>query len=596
MQRTQLPLRSYWTLLVDYLRPQRSRVVTLAILIVVHIGVQLANPQIMRSFIDTVVSGRGDAPRRLTVAALAYLGFAIGGQALSMATTYLSEQVAWTATNALRRDLTKHCLKLDMSFHKAHTPGELVERIDGDVTTLANFFSQMAIRLLSNGLLAVGILIALFLEDARVGLVGVAYAGLIATAVRAVQRVVVTAWGQSRQAAGALFGFMGERLFATEDIRANGGEPHVMARLYDLMRTVFHAWRKARLVQGLSRAIGSAAYLATVVATLAIGAVLFANGEMSIGTVYLLIHYLARLRAPLDQIRHQMGNLQQASASIERIEALFHTQSRTVDAQLRSRRAMLSAGALRVAFANVTFQYQDGLGDHEPESVLDGISFVLEPGQVLGLLGRTGSGKTTLTRLLFRLYDPTAGAISLGGADLVDLRLSDLRRRVGLVTQDVQLFRGTVRDNVSLFGRNVADQTIVDAFRELGLWEWYQLLSDGLDTELLAGSKSLSAGEAQLLAFTRVYLKDPGLVVLDEASSRLDPATEGLLERAVDCLLRRRTAIVIAHRLPTVERADEIMVLERGRIQEHGTREDLASDPASRFHSLLQTGRGEVLA
>lgn len=313
---------------------------------------------------------------------------------------------------------------------------------------------------------------------------------------------------------------------------------------------------------------------------------------MTIGTVYLLIHYLARLRAPLDQIRHQMDDLMQASASIERVEALLHTRSRLVE----NPQATLSAGALRVAFEDVSFRYEDGAGSDGRESVLEGISFVLEPGKVLGLLGRTGSGKTTLTRLLFRLYDPTAGAIHLGDVDLGAARLSDLRRRVGLVTQDVQLFRGSVRDNVSLFSRQVPDGLILNAFRELGLWEWYQSLPDGLDTELRTGSQGLSAGEAQLLAFARVYLKDPGLVVLDEASSRLDPATEQLLERAIDRLLQERTAIVIAHRLSTVGRADEIMVLEEGRMGEHGGREALAGDPSSRFYSLLQTGLGEVLA
>ena len=261
--------------------------------------------------------------------------------------------------------------------------------------------------------------------------------------------------------------------------------------------------------------------------------------------------------------------------------------------------ARLPEGPLRVTFDGVTFRYRDEQpGAEERGSVLDDLSFVLEPGKVLGLLGRTGSGKTTLTRLLFRLYDPVAGTIRLGDVPLGDAGLSDLRQRVGLVTQDVQLFRGTVRDNVRLFGEHVSDARILDAFRELGLREWLRSLPDGLDTALLSGSKSLSAGEAQLLAFTRVYLKNPGVVILDEASSRLDPATEQLLERAVDRLLHapRRTAIIIAHRLLTVGRADEIMVLKDGRIHEYGAREALAGDPSSHFNRLLQTGRGEVLA
>lgn len=219
----------------------------------------------------------------------------------------------------------------------------------------------------------------------------------------------------------------------------------------------------------------------------------------------------------------------------------------------------------------------------------------MEPGRVLGLLGRTGSGKTTLTRLLLRLYDPQAGTIRLGGEDLRRVGLRDLRRHVGMVTQEVQLFQATLRENLTLFNPHIPDGKILDVLDDLGLGEWCRALPEGLDTRLAADGAGLSAGQAQLLAFTRVYLKDPGLVILDEASSRLDPATEQLLERAVDRLLLGRTGLVIAHRLGTVQRADEIMILEDGCMVELGQRERLARDPASRFYHLLQTGLEEVL-
>jgi ABC-type multidrug transport system fused ATPase/permease subunit len=228
--------------------------------------------------------------------------------------------------------------------------------------------------------------------------------------------------------------------------------------------------------------------------------------------------------------------------------------------------------------------------------VLDDISFDLEPGKVLGLLGRTGSGKTTLSRLLFRLYDPSVGAIHLGGVDVREVGLSDLRQRVGMVTQDVQLFGASVRDNLTFFSARFSDEQLWSVLRELGLWDWVQALPDGMDTKLGPGGKGLSAGEAQMLAFARVFLKDPGLVILDEASSRIDPATERLLERAIDRLLEGRTAVIIAHRLATVQRADEIVILEGGSVCEHGSRRVLANDPSSRFYGLLQTGLAEVLA
>jgi ATP-binding cassette subfamily B protein len=252
----------------------------------------------------------------------------------------------------------------------------------------------------------------------------------------------------------------------------------------------------------------------------------------------------------------------------------------------------IPGGALGLEFDDVSFAYDDD-GDDAP--VLRDLSFRLERGRVLGLLGRTGSGKTTLSRLLFRFYDPTSGAIRLGGADTRAARLAELRRRVAIVTQDVQLFSASVRDNLTFFDRSVPDARILTVIHELGLDAWYHQLPAGLDTRLGSGGAGLSAGEAQLLAFVRVFLRDPGLIVLDEASSRLDPATERLIERAVDSLLRDRTGVIIAHRLGTVQRADEILVLEEGQVREHGERQALARDPSSRFSELLRTGLEEAL-
>jgi len=242
----------------------------------------------------------------------------------------------------------------------------------------------------------------------------------------------------------------------------------------------------------------------------------------------------------------------------------------------------------------------DAPGEEEKTLVLHDLSFHLEPGAILGLLGRTGSGKTTLTRLLFRLYDTEQGEIRLGTngatANIQDLALVDLRHRIGMVTQNIQLFHATVRDNLTFFDPTLSDAQILAVIQDLELGEWLASLPDGLDTVLESGGSGLSASEQQLLAFARIFLQDPGLVILDEASSRLDPATEHLIERAVDRLVQNRTAIIVAHRLGTVERADQILILHEGRVQEIGERIELASDPNSRFYSLLQTGLEEVLA
>jgi len=584
-------------LLVAYLGPQRPRVLVLAALLLSSIGLELANPQVVRFFIDT--AQKGGPVGALTIAAVAFLTIALVQQLVALGATYVGEIVGWEATNRLRTDLLRHCLTLDLPFHKSHTPGELIERIDGDVTLLANFFSQFTINILGNALLAAGILVILALTNPWLGLGLAVYCLATFVALRALQRCAVRRHAVDRQASADQYGAIEERLVGTEDIRGVGAESYVLQRLLGIMRRRLSTNRGAKLAGNLSFFATNFLYVMAYAIGLALGAFLFERHQITLGTAYLIVFYIGMLAAPLDKIRLQVQDLQQASAGIGRIDTLLHTETTLPQGGTET----LPTGPLAVHFDDVTFSYEDG------ESVFNHLSFSLEPGETLGLLGRTGSGKTTLTRLVARLYDPTGGCICLDGVDLRDLAADTLRHRVGMVTQDVQLFRGTVRDNLTFFRprhpeghpsgqspRGTRDADILAICRELDLWEWYRNLPNGLDTVLGPGGAGLSAGESQLLAFVRVFLRDPGLVILDEATSRLDPATERYAERAVDRLLAGRTGIIVAHRLRTVARVDRITILKDGRITEQGRRVDLVQDPASRFSALLRAGLEEALA
>jgi len=606
-----IPLRQYWNLLLKYLRPQSARVAGLAGLLFGGIGLQLANPLLMRDFLDTAQTG-GPADTLLRLAGL-FTAIALIQQVVAVLATYVSENVAWSATNELRADLAGHCLRLDMSFHNARTPGELIERIDGDVTTLANFFSQFVIQVFGNAVLMLGILALLFREDWRVGAV---LSGFVLAALFVLGRlrdIAVPQWKAERQASAELFGFLEERLAGTEDIRANGGQAYTMRHFYRLMRELMSRSLKAGLMVNIMLNSLFLFFALGTAAAFGVGAYLFQREIVTIGAVYIIFHYTRMLERPINQIVHQLGDLQKAGAGIVRIRELLDVQSRISEGAGGRHGSAGGKGAKSapgVVFQSVSFGYETNHQAHSTngrtgqplkEPVLCDLTFRLAPGAVLGLLGRTGSGKTTLTRLLFRLYDPDQGAICLSqdGAPPVDLRelpLQALRRRVGMVTQNIQLFHASVRDNLTFFDDATPDDKILAVLNELGLGEWCAALPNGLDTELESGGGGLSAGQAQLLAFARIFLQDPGLVILDEASSRLDPATENLIERAVDRLVRDRTAIVIAHRLATVQRADEIMILEDGRVIEHGPRLALAADPDSHFAQLLRTGLEEVLA
>jgi ATP-binding cassette subfamily B protein len=572
------------SLLLTYLKPHWRRALVLAGLLLAGIALQLINPFILRRFIDTAKMGGPE--QALTTMALLFVAVVCTQQVVSALQVYLGEDVGWKTTNLLRNDLFLHSLRLDLSFHKAHPPGEMIERIDGDVSTLSNFFSQFVIRVLGNGLLVIAILVIVFREDWRVGLTLVGYTLAVLAVLQRIHRTAVPYFMRFRQAAAELAGFWEERLSMIEDLRPNDGTSYVMNRYHELMRRVFKASLKSGLTGGFFRSSWETLFAISMGLIFALGAYLLNRGEMTIGTVYLIFYLLGLLSWNLQAITAQLQDLQRASACIQRVKELRQTKN-----QITSNGGVqhLPSGPLSVELRRVFFGYE------QEDSILRDLSLRIEPGRVLGLLGRTGSGKTTLIRLLFRFYDPEAGEVLLGDLDIRRTSLPELRRRIGLVTQDVQLFRGTVRQNVTLFDPSISDRHITHAIQELGLGEWLASLPRGLDTELPSGGAGLSAGECQLLAFVRAFLNAPDLVVLDEACSRLDPATEYLIDAAVERLLHNRTAVIIAHRPATVRRAHEILILEDGRIREYGERVQLQSDQGSSYHRLLRTGLEEVL-
>jgi ABC-type multidrug transport system fused ATPase/permease subunit len=304
------------------------------------------------------------------------------------------------------------------------------------------------------------------------------------------------------------------------------------------------------------------------------------NGTIEVGTAFLILQYVQLVRRPIEQMTQELQELQKAAGGIVRIDHLRRLESSIGDGT-----EVLPEGPLAISFQDVYFSYED-------RGVLEGVSFTLGPGRSLGLLGRTGGGKTTITRLIARLYDPDRGVVTVGGHDLRRVRSSSLRASVGVVTQDVQLFEATIKENLTFFGER-SEEEIYAVLDSVGLGDWIRNL--GLGTELGPGGQGLSAGEQQLLAFARVFLQDPGIVILDEPSSRLDPVTETLLATATERLYAGRTVVTIAHRLETVRLADEIMVVDHGRVVEHGARQDLAADPGTRYAALLAAGRGDIL-
>ncbi len=623
--------REYVRFLNRYLRPRLHLAAVLGVILLVNISMQIANPQIMRTFLDNAMAG--GAMSLLKKLAFIFIAIAVIQQLIGVLATYVTENLGWATTNHLRLDMARFCLGLDMSFHTAHTPGEMIERIDGDVMALSNFFSQFILQVFGNMLLVIGVLIVLTIENWQVGLSLGLFVFITIAILFRMANIAVSSWEKERAASASLYGFLEERLSGTEDIRSSNAMNYVLDRFYRLTRDLFQKTLRAGFRWSLWMNTTWVLFAVGNAVALLVGAYLYKTNVITLGTVFMIVYYSNMINWPLERITQQFQDLQRAGASLVRIMGIQSIQGKIKgedDFHLPEQR-VLPAGALGIAFNGVTFGYSDSISssakkplaetsqvtdvlkrevpvapdqaqpvEAEKEIVLCNITFRLEPGKVMGVLGRTGSGKTTLTRLLFRLYDLDEGQIWLGNdgtqTPINQPPLQELRRRIGMVSQNIQLFHATVRENLTFFDISKPDEEIKQAIHDLGLGDWFASLPNGLDTELEASGGGLSAGEAQLLAFTRIFLRDPGLVILDEATSRLDPATERLIERAVDKLVENRTAIIVAHRLGTVQRADTILILEEGEVIEYGERLKLMADPSSRFYHLLETGLEEVLA
>jgi len=515
---------------------------------------------------------------------------ALVSEALGLGVVWGSVRLSWRAGNRLRERLAAHALRLEQAWHGRHSPGQLIERIDGDVEAMVVFFSGIAIEIAGNVALIAGMVIVATVIDPWSGLI-LAVTACVGAAVMIRLRVAaVSAREAERQVNAELYGDLEERLGGLEDLRANGAGAYAVHRLHHHSARSWRAARRASLHGDSAHAAAAMVFAVGTAGTLLAGILLQQRGVITVGAVLSLYRYADMLRQPLQRIAEQLKEFQKAMAGARRASSLLATEPRITDGPLDGS-ALPARGhgrhrGLAVDFDDVTFAYDGGT-----TPALEAIDLHLATGRHLGVIGRTGSGKTTLARLLLRLWDVDAGAVRVGGVDVRDLRVAALRRRVAIVTQDVDLFRGPLRDNLTLFGTHAAgDAELHDLLGRIGLGAWVASLPDGLDT-VLEGGQGLSAGEGQLVAFARAFLADPDIVVLDEASSRLDPFTAERIASATRSLLAGRTAVVIAHRLETLAEVDEIAVLENGRLVEHGDRARLAADDDSRYARLLRTAK-----
>ena len=564
---------SHWRALWRLIEAERSRYLWLALALTSATAFPLAGPLIVRSVVDQAAEG-GATTSDVAGPAVIYLVLALVAQFVNVFVTWLATATAWNTANRLRLELAEHVLGLDLEFHRTHSPGELIQRVDGDITSVSDFLSRVVARVASVLLLLVGMFVVLVWIDLRIALgfvVYVAVAGLIST--RGRDRAVMSSV-EEMGAHARMYGGIEERLTAGEDLRALGAEPHVMWRFIEDSRDALDSTERSEKAFVTFWAQVQFALVLGIALALAGSAWFLDSGIVTIGTTLLLVQYALMLRRPLEDVVDHFDVVQKASGAMVRVAELRALRPTVVDRGTTSP----APGALSVSCDRLGFHYGDG------DPILTDIDLEIEGGRTVGLVGRNGGGKTTLTRLVLRLVDATDGEIRLGGVPIADIPMHELRRRVAMIPQEVHLVAGSVRDNVTLFDDTISDDRVVEALRRAGL----DALADGdLGARLGGRDVSLSAGEEQLLSMARIWLREPDLIVLDEATARIDPVTEERLEHAVAELTRGRTALIVAHRLSTLASVDEIVVIDGGRVLEHGPRAELEADETSEYRRLL---------
>jgi ATP-binding cassette subfamily B protein len=480
------------------------------------------------------------------------------------------QAVGQRLTARIRNDLFAHALDLSLRFHDRTPVGKLLTRLTSDVDALAEVFGSGAVGLLADLVTLLVIAATMIAIEPRLGVLLLASQVPVTLTMLWLQRRYRKANYRVREELSQLNADLQENLQGLEVVQMFRREAYNSSRFAKTTEayrqavngTIFYDSAISALIEWVS--------LGAIALVLALGGWMVTAGAMGLGTLTTFILYSQRLFDPLRQLAERFTQIQGGLTAVERIGELMEEpiEIQELPQEQRSAAALVSGGmrssAGEVVFDNVSFAYRSD------DPILTNLSFRIAPGEHVALVGPTGSGKSTVIRLLCRLYEPQQGRILLDGIDIRELPIPTLRQRLGVVLQDTFLFSGNVADNLRLDAA-ISDSDLLRLCQELGLEPLLQSLPQGLDTELRERGGNLSSGERQLLAVARVAIRDPSVLVMDEATAFLDPSTEATLQRDLDRLLRDRTAIVIAHRLATVEAADRILVLQRGRLIEQGS-------------------------
>lgn len=557
------------------LRPYRKQIVLATVVLVLQTACLLAGPALVAAGVDQGLVAKDGAA--LNRAALAYLIVAVLGLGLGRSVIWIVSRTGERFLRELRERVFTHLTGLSLDFFEREKTGRLVARMTSDIDALQELISTGLVMFVQNFLIFVGAVIVIFVMSWQLALGVLVVVPPLVIASRWFRRVSNVAYLRVRQRIGENLATLQEGLEGVRVVQAFGRENGWIERFGETNENQYEANLETVRISAKYFPFVEFTGVLGIAVIVGLGGVLVDSDVVSVGVVLAFVLYLNNLFEPIQQLSQLYNTVQSSGAALQKLFGLLDTGATIAE----------KPGAVdlpdrgELAVEHVTFAYGGGPPDTDgvvhplgPE-VLRDVSITIEPGERLALVGPTGAGKSTLAKLIARFYDPREGVVRYGGVDLRNATLRSLRERIVVVPQEGFLFAGTIRDNVRVGRDGASDDEVVRAVARLGLTEIFDRFPQGLDTEVRERGSRLSAGEKQLVSLARAALADPTVLVLDEATSNLDPGTEHAVERALDRLTDGRTVVVVAHRLSTAARCDRIAVVDAGGLLEVGTHDDL---------------------
>ncbi len=566
--------------LLPYLRPQLGRFCIAVSLVFLSSGVALFEPKLLGMMVDKALVP-GDRNRLWWLGALFVALSAVRLWAYFQQNFQL-QTVGQRVMHSIRADLLARLIRMPVQFFDRNPVGKLVTRLTNDTQNLSELFSASFVLLLGDVILIVGVIAALIAMHPRLGLITVSVFPLMAFFMWFFSGRLRAAFRRSREVLARLNALFAERMGGMHLVQQMNREAFERAGYKKLSQEFRDRQFEGVSLYALFHPAITILSGVSMVLVIWFGSKFLGEGEIPLGTLVSFFAYVQILYQPVRNITDRYNVFLAAMSSAERIFTLIDmAQEEGLERSVAARSAAPMRGV--ITFDRVTFSYNPESG----QRALSEVSFELKSGERVALVGHTGAGKTTITSLLLRFYEPTAGAILLDGRDLRSYSKRELRERIGFVQQDTFLFSGTIRENLVLMRQGITDREIDEAAHATGLIHVVRKMPAGLETMLDERGANLSQGERQVLAFTRVFLQRPEILVLDEATANVDRGTEEQIQRASDALVRGRTSLIIAHRLATIENSDRILVFERGSLVEEGGHADLVAS-GGRYARLVK--------